>query len=76
LFIFIHKDTTFDGDFGSELENQLEKEVKILTESKDKLRSALHKWSNARFLLVYAYNQIQYAETKWTDLMKKDFKYE
>ena len=65
--------TTFDGDFGSELENQLEKEVKALTESKDTLRSALHKWSNARFLLVYAYNQIQYAESKWSELMRKDF---
>jgi len=47
----------------------LEKEVKSLTEQKEKLRSALHKWSNAKFLLVYAYNQIQTAEQKWSEIM-------
>jgi len=62
-------DSTFDGDYGSDLENSLEKEVKSLTEQKEKLRSALHKWSNAKFLLVYAYNQIQTAEQKWSEIM-------
>ncbi|RNA02600.1 E3 ubiquitin- ligase BRE1-like 2-like [Brachionus plicatilis] len=64
--------STFDGDFGSDLENKLEKEVKQLTASKDQLRQALHKWSNARFLLVYGYNQIQTCEQKWSEMMRLD----
>jgi hypothetical protein len=67
-------DTTFEGDYGSELENRLEQEVRMLTEQKDQLRSALHKWSNARFLLVYAYNQLQCSESKWIEMMKLDIK--
>lgn len=67
-------DSTFDGDFGSDLENKLESEVKRLSDSKDQLRQALHKWSNARFLLVYAYNQIQTCEQKWSEMMKLDIK--
>jgi hypothetical protein len=62
--------STFDGDFGSELENKLETQVNELGKSKEQLRSALHKWSNARFLLVYAYNQIQASEQSWMELMK------
>ena len=46
----------------------------MLTEQKDQLRSALHKWSNARFLLVYAYNQLQCSEQKWIEMMKLDIK--
>lgn len=68
------KDTTFEGDYGSELENTLEKQVKLLSEQKEQLRSALHKWSNARFLLVYAYNQLQCSEQKWSEMMKLDIK--
>ena len=57
------------------MENRLEQEVRMLTEQKDQLRSALHKWSNARFLLVYAYNQLQCSESKWIEMMKLDIKY-
>ncbi|CAF0828677.1 unnamed protein product [Brachionus calyciflorus] len=64
--------STFEGEFGSDLENSLEKEVKLLAEQKDQLRQALHKWSNARFLLVYAYNQIQLCEQKWSEMMRLD----
>lgn len=64
--------STFEGDFGSDLENQLEKQTQTLGESKDQLRSALHKWSNARFLLVYAYNQIQASEQSWEELVQLD----
>lgn len=75
FFFLIDLDSTFEGDYGSDLENQLEREVKILADQKDQLKLALHKWSNARFLLVYAYNQIQYAEHKWTEMMKLEMKY-
>lgn len=57
------------------MENKLENEVKILGDQKDQLKLALHKWSNARFLLVYAYNQIQYAEQKWSEMMNLDMRY-
>lgn len=68
------KDSAFEGDYGSDLENQLEREVKILTEQKDQLRTALNKWSNAKFLLVYAYNQLNCSEQRWTELMNLDIR--
>ena len=73
-FVCFFLDSTFEGDFGSELENKLEKEVRTLQQQKEELRSALHKWSNARFLLVHAYNQIQCSENRWSELMKLDLK--
>lgn len=53
------------------MENQLEQDFKKLSESKTSLESAIRKWSNARFLLVYAYNQVKCAEERWIDLMNK-----
>lgn len=66
--------STYEGAEGSDLENRLEAEVKELTEQKEILKSALNKWSNARFLLVYAYNQLQCSELRWKDLMNMDIK--
>lgn len=57
------------------MENRLEAECKDLEEQKEILKSALNKWSNARFLLVYAYNQLQCSEVRWIDLMKMNIKY-
>jgi hypothetical protein len=54
------------------LENQLEADAMRLGEEKKTLHTALRKWSNARFLLVYAYNQVQASELRWADLMKLD----
>lgn len=66
--------STYEGSEGSDLENRLESECKELEEQKEILKSALNKWSNARFLLVYAYNQLQCSEVRWADLMKMDIK--
>lgn len=66
--------STYEGEEGSELENRLEAECKDLEEQKEILKSALNKWSNARFLLVYAYNQLQCSEVRWIDLMKMNIK--
>lgn len=66
--------STYEGAEGSDLENQLEGKVKELEEQKEILKSALNKWSNSRFLLVYAYNQLQCSEVRWLDLMKMDIK--
>jgi len=63
---------TFEVENGSVLENQLEADSKRLGEEKKTLHTALRKWSNARFLLVYAYNQVQACDLRWADLMKLD----
>jgi hypothetical protein len=47
----------------------LENEVLSLGEQKNILQKALHKWSNARFLLVYAYNQLVCSEDRWKDVI-------
>ena len=67
-------DNIFEGDAGSDLENKLEADSKSQAEVKKSLHTALRKWSNARFLLVYAYNQIQASELRWADLMKLDIR--
>jgi hypothetical protein len=66
--------SAFEGEYGSDLENQLENDVRILTEQKDQLRTALNKWSNAKFLLVYAYNQLDCSEKRWSELMSLDIR--
>ncbi len=71
---FYYVDSTFEGPDGSDLENQLEKDVEDLEQQKNILKSALNKWSNARFLLVYAYNQLQCSEVRWIDMMRLDIK--
>jgi hypothetical protein len=38
------------------------------------LKTALNKWSNAKFLLVYAYNQLNCSEQRWTELMNLDIR--
>lgn len=48
--------------------------MKSLGEEKATLQEALQRWSNARFLLVYAYNQVQCAENRWVDLMGLDLR--
>jgi len=64
--------STYEGEEGSALENELEAQCKELEEQKEILKSALNKWSNSRFLLVYAFNQLQCSEVRWSDLMKMD----
>ena len=67
-------DSTFEGDYGSELENKLEREVHALAEKKETLRTALNKWRNGNFLLIYAYNQIAYSEQRWREMMDENIK--
>ncbi len=68
-FQFLILDSTFEGEYGSDLELKLDNEVSKLTEKKDQLKSALIKWGYARYLLVYAFDQIRTAEQQWIDLM-------
>jgi exonuclease VII small subunit len=62
----------FEGADGSELENQLERQVVALDAEMAKLKAALNRWNNARFLLIYSCNQIQNAEAKWAMVMAID----
>jgi hypothetical protein len=66
--------STYDGKFGSDYENELENQVKTLSQQKDQLRHAIKKWSNSRFLLVHAYNQIENSERSWSEMMRLDLK--
>ncbi len=66
--------TAFDGDDGSELENKLEVVQKEMKKEREQLKVAIKRWNNARFVLIYACNQIQVAEAKWDELMLLDLK--
>ena len=54
------------------MENCLEKQVEELEEQKRILKSGLTKWTNAKFVLIYAYEQLQCSEVRWMDMMKLD----
>lgn len=62
----------FDGEDGSDLENQLEKQVNEQEQEMIKLKTAINRWNNARFLLIYSCNQIQNSEAKWNEVIGID----
>lgn len=62
----------FDGDDGSDLENELEALCNKLEKEKANLKAAITRWNNSRFLIIYACGQIQCAEKRWSELMKID----
>lgn len=64
----------FNGQDGSKLEAELESKMKDIDENCEIFKSALNKWSNSKFLLVYAYNQLQCSESRWQDLIQMDIK--
>ncbi len=67
--------SAFDGSDGSDLENQLETTVKEMKKEREQLKVAIQRWNNARFLLIYACNQIQVAEERWNEIMLIEVKY-
>ena len=58
----------FDGDYGSEKENQLESTLDMMTEKKQRIAVAKYKWQNSRVLIQYAVNQLAFAVKKWTEV--------
>lgn len=64
--------STFDGDYGSDLENELEAAIKEHDKEMIQLKAAINRWNNARFLLIYACNQIQCAEQHWKEIHELD----
>ena len=66
--------TAFDGGDGSELENELENVGKEMKKEREQMKVAIKRWNNARFVLIYACNQIQVAEGRWNELMLLDLK--
>ncbi|KAL5019966.1 hypothetical protein ScPMuIL_002858 [Solemya velum] len=60
----------FRGKYGSELENQLEAELELLLEKKQRVGVAKYKWVNGRVLLTHACNQLAFAVRRWQDIGK------
>lgn len=53
-------------------ESELETKVEEHRIEKEKIKSAINRWKNSRFLVIYAYKQLKCAEERWTNLMKMD----
>ncbi|XP_041356021.1 serine/threonine-protein kinase dst2-like [Gigantopelta aegis] len=61
-------DKIFSGEYGSDLENRLEREVDMLLDEKERVGVAKYKWTNSRVLLQHACNQLAFAVRRWEDL--------
>ena len=61
-------DEIFGGKYGSELEEQLEKETDLLNERKEMVTAARNKWYNAQVLMKHAYDQLGYSTRRWAQI--------
>ncbi|CAM1302176.1 Uncharacterised protein g3177 [Pycnogonum litorale] len=55
----------FDGEYGSELENQLEKECVMIEEQKNYIDAAFYKWKKAQTMVLQAVRQFSSALNDW-----------
>ncbi|KAG1662166.1 hypothetical protein GQR58_021084 [Nymphon striatum] len=55
----------FDGEYGSELENQLEKSLVMLEEQKNYIDQAFYKWKKAQTSIIQAVKQFSPALEDW-----------
>jgi hypothetical protein len=60
----------FDGDYGSEKEQELEIKVNLLIVKHGQLKTAHFRWSNARVLLERAIKQMHFAIGKWVEMRR------
>lgn len=58
----------FGGEYGSELENNLEQELDALEAQKARIMEANFKWRQARMMMEFACRQLAVAVQKWQDL--------
>lgn len=58
----------FDGKYGSDQEYELETQVDLAMEQKQRISIALYKWKNARELVKYATPQLGHAVNRWQQL--------
>ncbi|XP_069102531.1 arginine and glutamate-rich protein 1-like [Argopecten irradians] len=58
----------FSGSYGSALENELEADLEMHRERKQRIDIARYKWTNGRVLLSHACKQLETATKKWTEM--------
>ncbi|XP_069102788.1 GRIP1-associated protein 1-like isoform X2 [Argopecten irradians] len=58
----------FNGSYGSALENELEADLEMHRERKQRIDIARYKWTNGRVLLSHACNQLNTATKGWTEM--------
>ncbi|CAD5125151.1 DgyrCDS13394 [Dimorphilus gyrociliatus] len=58
----------FNGKYGSDREYELETQVDLAMEQKQRISIALYKWKNARELLKHAVPQLGHAVSRWQQL--------
>ncbi|XP_022240529.1 uncharacterized protein LOC111085582 [Limulus polyphemus] len=61
-------DNIFGGEYGSELENSLEKEVDLLHEQKKHVDQAHFKWTQAHMMVKQAISQLGLSLQKWKEM--------
>lgn len=59
----------FNGEYGSNLENQLEQAFDNLMDQKQRISVANYKWTSARVLLQHAVNQLAFAVHRWKEMI-------
>ncbi len=70
LYFSCHTASVFDGKYGSEREFNLESDLDILLERKQRVGVAKYKWQNAKVLLQHAGGQLGFAIRRWGDVMQ------
>lgn len=65
----------FKGNYGSARENELESQLDILQEKKQRIGVARYKWNNGKILLQHAVNQMCFGVKKWGELSKINSRY-
>ncbi|XP_022242319.1 uncharacterized protein LOC106460009 [Limulus polyphemus] len=61
-------DSIFGGDYGSDLENRLEKEVDLLKEQKNHMNQAHFKWRQGHMMIKQAAIQLGLGVQKWKEI--------
>lgn len=68
LFFSSKLDVIFEGQYGSELENQLERELDWLLEQKHHVDQAYFRWRQAQLLTKEACGYLNESVQKWKEL--------
>lgn len=69
LIIINFVDSVFEGQYGSDIENQLERELDWLLEQKHHVDQAHFRWKQSHLMIKQAGGQLGTALQKWKDLL-------